>query len=183
MATRVIDDSKLQSIAVAIQAKDSGGQMTVDEMPTRIDALNVADSWELLNEVTLDADVSIIKIDISAYKNDYSAFLVAPQLTPSHYTEWFYCGSETFKGGYIKGQYTNFELTRGAFEYPKYFSYCSRDLNITIPNFFRGIFTNANNFKDIAYIVLSLYEPQSTFLSGGSYRLYGKKTEDYLNVD
>ena len=36
MATRIIDDSKLQNIAVAIQAKDSGGQMTVDEMPTRI---------------------------------------------------------------------------------------------------------------------------------------------------
>ena len=39
MATRIIDDSKLNDIAVAIQAKDSGGQMTVDEMPTRIDAL------------------------------------------------------------------------------------------------------------------------------------------------
>ena len=39
MATRVIDDSKLNDIAVAIQAKDSGGQMTVDEMPTRIGAL------------------------------------------------------------------------------------------------------------------------------------------------
>ena len=39
MATRVIDDSKLQSIAVAIQGKDGGGQMTVDEMPGRIDAL------------------------------------------------------------------------------------------------------------------------------------------------
>ena len=36
MATRIIDDSKLNDIAVAIQAKDSGGQMTVDEMPTRI---------------------------------------------------------------------------------------------------------------------------------------------------
>lgn len=36
MAIRVIDDSKLNDIAVAIQAKDSGGQMTVDEMPTRI---------------------------------------------------------------------------------------------------------------------------------------------------
>ena len=39
MATRVIDDTKLNDIAVAIQSKDSGGQMTVDEMPTRIDAL------------------------------------------------------------------------------------------------------------------------------------------------
>lgn len=36
MATRVIDDTKLQNIAVAIQGKDSGGTMTVDEMPTRI---------------------------------------------------------------------------------------------------------------------------------------------------
>lgn len=37
MATRVIDDSKLQNIAVAIQNKDGGGTMTVDEMPTRIE--------------------------------------------------------------------------------------------------------------------------------------------------
>ena len=39
MAIRVIDDSKLNDIAVAIQAKDSGGQMTVDEMPGRIQAI------------------------------------------------------------------------------------------------------------------------------------------------
>lgn len=36
MATRVIDDTKLNNIAVAIQDKDGGGQMTVDEMPIRI---------------------------------------------------------------------------------------------------------------------------------------------------
>ena len=39
MATRIIDDSKLQDIAVAIQGKDGGGTMTVDDMPDRIDAL------------------------------------------------------------------------------------------------------------------------------------------------
>ena len=39
MATRVIDDSKLNAIAVAIQSKDNGGQMTVDEMPGRIEAI------------------------------------------------------------------------------------------------------------------------------------------------
>ena len=39
MATRVIDDTKLNDIAVAIQAKDNGGQMTVDEMPDRIRTL------------------------------------------------------------------------------------------------------------------------------------------------
>ena len=44
MATRTIDDTKLQNIAVAIQAKDNGGQMTVDEMPGRIEALPVYES-------------------------------------------------------------------------------------------------------------------------------------------
>ena len=39
MAIRVIDDTKLQNIAVAIQGKDGGGQMTVDEMPGRIEAI------------------------------------------------------------------------------------------------------------------------------------------------
>ena len=39
MATRVIDDVKLQNIAVAIQTKDNGNQMTVDEMPGRIEAI------------------------------------------------------------------------------------------------------------------------------------------------
>ena len=43
MATRVIDDTKLQNIAVAIQGKDSGGTMTVDEMPTRIAAIQTGD--------------------------------------------------------------------------------------------------------------------------------------------
>ena len=37
MATKIIDDTILQDIAVAIQSKDNGGQMTVDEMPTRIE--------------------------------------------------------------------------------------------------------------------------------------------------
>ena len=40
MATRVIDDSKLQDIAVAIQGKDGGGQMTVEQMPARITAIS-----------------------------------------------------------------------------------------------------------------------------------------------
>lgn len=42
MAIRVINDSKLQNIAVAIQGKDGGGQMTVDEMPGRIEAIPTA---------------------------------------------------------------------------------------------------------------------------------------------
>ena len=47
MATRVIDDSKLQNIAVAIQGKDGGGTMTVDQMPTRIAAIPTQDNTTL----------------------------------------------------------------------------------------------------------------------------------------
>ena len=41
MATRVIDDTVLQDIAVAIQSKDNGGKMYDTQMAGRIDALNV----------------------------------------------------------------------------------------------------------------------------------------------
>ena len=47
MATRVIDDTKLQSIAVAIQSKDNGGQMTVDEMPGRIEAIPTGSGFDM----------------------------------------------------------------------------------------------------------------------------------------
>lgn len=58
MAIRVIDDSKLQDIAVAIQGKDDGGQMTVDEMPTRIAAIE-----NLSPPLIEDKDVSFIDYD------------------------------------------------------------------------------------------------------------------------
>ena len=50
MATRIIDDTKLQDIAVAIQGKDGGGQMTVDEMPGRIQAIQVGDPYQVMND-------------------------------------------------------------------------------------------------------------------------------------
>jgi hypothetical protein len=62
MATRVIDDTKLNDIAVAIQAKDSGGRMTVDDMPTRIQAIQVADPDESLIEFFTNT-IKYIKID------------------------------------------------------------------------------------------------------------------------
>ena len=50
MAIRTIDDSILQGIAEAIQAKDGGGQMTVDEMPGRIQAIQVGDPYQVMND-------------------------------------------------------------------------------------------------------------------------------------
>ena len=47
MATRIIDDTKLQNIAVAIQSKDNGGQMTVDEMPGRIEAIPTGSDFDM----------------------------------------------------------------------------------------------------------------------------------------
>ena len=59
MAIRVIDDSKLQNIAVAIQGKDGGGQMTVDEMPPRIAAIPTQDN-ALLNSL-IDRSITSIE--------------------------------------------------------------------------------------------------------------------------
>lgn len=74
MATRIIDDTKLQNIAVAIQGKDSGGTMTVDQMPTRITAiptgqevLFTSDGRAYTRSLTFSNSVTSIKD--SAYYN------------------------------------------------------------------------------------------------------------------
>ena len=62
MAIRVIDDSKLQNIAVAIQGKDSGGTMTVDQMPTRIE--QNLQSKAVLDSV-IDGSITSIESDVT----------------------------------------------------------------------------------------------------------------------
>ena len=62
MAIRVIDDTKLNNIAIAIQAKDSGGKMTVDQMPTRIE--ENLQSKAVLDSV-IDGSVTSIESDVT----------------------------------------------------------------------------------------------------------------------
>lgn len=73
MAIRVIDDSKLQDIAVAIQGKDSGGTMTVDEMPTRIAEIPTQDNallYSLINRsITSIENSEVTSIGSSAFQN------------------------------------------------------------------------------------------------------------------
>ena len=68
MATRVIDDAKLQAIAVAVQGKDNGGVMTVDEMPTRIAAIPSQD-MTLINSL-IDRSIISIECDVTSVAND-----------------------------------------------------------------------------------------------------------------
>ena len=64
MAIRVIDDTKLQNIAVAIQGKDGGGQMTVDEMPTRIENIPKYE-YEMLTAVMNKTATEIVSDKIN----------------------------------------------------------------------------------------------------------------------
>ena len=72
MAIRVIDDSKLNAIAVAIQSKDNGGQMTVDEMPGRIEALSVSNpalvlwDWEGTKLAEYSREVALALTELPA---------------------------------------------------------------------------------------------------------------------
>ena len=61
MATRVIDDTKLQNIAVAIQSKDNGGQMTVDQMAGRIEAIPTGSDFDMT--VTDNQVKMVIEVD------------------------------------------------------------------------------------------------------------------------
>lgn len=63
MATRVIDDTKLQNIAVAIQSKDNGGQMTVDEMAGRIEAIPTGSDFDI---TVTDKQVKMV-IEVNDY--------------------------------------------------------------------------------------------------------------------
>lgn len=61
MAIRVIDDTKLQNIAVAIQSKDNGGQMTVDEMAGRIENIPTGSDFDMTvtdNQVKMVIEVN-----------------------------------------------------------------------------------------------------------------------------
>ena len=78
MATRVIDDSKLNAIAVAIQGKDSGGTMTIDEMPTRIASIPAQDN-DLLNSLINRSITSIENSEVTYIGNN--AFSNCTKLT------------------------------------------------------------------------------------------------------
>ena len=61
MATRIIDDAKLQNIAVAIQARDNGGTMTVDQMAGRIEAIPTGSGFDMT--VTANQVKMVIEVD------------------------------------------------------------------------------------------------------------------------
>ena len=84
MAIRVIDDTKLQNIAIAIQAKDNGGQMTVDEMAGRIEAIPVG-SPTVLNPALVLWDWEGTKLaEYSAEDALALTELPAPSTLPSY---------------------------------------------------------------------------------------------------
>ena len=78
MATRIIDDTKLQNIAVAIQGKDNGGTMTVDQMPTRIAAIPTRDNTKLNS--LIDRSITSIENDEVTSIGSY-AFYSCSKLT------------------------------------------------------------------------------------------------------
>lgn len=93
MATRVIDDSKLQNIAVAIQGKDGGGQMTVDEMPTRIATIPTQDN-ALLNSLINRSITSIENSEVTSV-GPY-AFRACGKLTSGSFPNATSIGSDAF---------------------------------------------------------------------------------------
>ena len=90
MATRVIDDTKLQNIAVAIQGKDSGGTMTVDEMPARIAAIPTQGNTllDLLISggiTSVESDVTIVKSYAFSYCSSLRNIVLPNALSISSY--------------------------------------------------------------------------------------------------
>lgn len=184
MAIRIIDDAKLQNIAVAIQAKDNGGQMTVDEMPGRIE--DISSDYVLLKSVTLDSAVSEIKIDIDT--TNYQSFIIVPEIFIRG-IEWVYLFLETESEEIVNLNFYSPQINtnNGFWSYNR-----NKDSLFLIFDFFNfgvfssGIGTNdgvtAAPLKSKSYksIILRLYNQTSLFRAG-SYKLFGKMSK--LNVD
>ena len=185
MAIRVIDDTKLQNIAVAIQSKDNGGQMTVDEMAGRIEA--IPSDYVLLKSVTLDSPVSEIKIDIDT--TNYQAFILAPEININN-VEWVYLFLETESEEIVNLNFYSPQIivNDGDWSYSKHGN--SLFLMLDFSNF--GVFSlklndagdydiTAKPIKNESYkaIILRLYNQASRFRSG-SYKLFGRMSK--LNV-
>lgn len=94
MATRVIDDAKLQAIAVAVQGKDNGGVMTVDEMPTRIAAIPSQD-MTLINSL-IDRSIISIESDVTSVGDE--AFNRCTSLTTAIFPNATSLGANSMRG-------------------------------------------------------------------------------------
>ncbi len=93
MATRVIDDVKLQAIAVAVQGKDNGGVMTVDEMPTRIAAIPSQD-MTLINSLI---DRSVIRFESDVTSVGDEAFNRCTSLTTAIFPNATSLGADSMR--------------------------------------------------------------------------------------
>ena len=94
MAIKIIDDTKLNNIAVAIQAKDNGGQMTVDQMPTRIAAIPTQDN-ALLNSLINRSITSIENSEVTRIGNN--AFNNCSNLTNVSFPNATNIGPQAFR--------------------------------------------------------------------------------------
>lgn len=93
MATRVIDDAKLQAIAVAVQGKDNGGVMTVDEMPARIAAIPSQD-MTLINSLI---DRSVIRFESDVTSVGDGAFYRCTSLTTAIFPNATSLGTDSMR--------------------------------------------------------------------------------------
>ena len=150
MATRVIDDSKLQDIAVAIQGKDSGGTVTVDEMPGRIATIPTQDNallYSLINRsITSIENSEVTRIGSSAFQYCRRLASVSlPNVTSIGDYVFQYCTNLTSVslpnvtsiGDYVFQYCTNLtsvslpNVTRIGL---RVFQYCSNLTSVSLPN-------------------------------------------------
>ena len=152
MATRIIDDSKLNDIAVAIQAKDSGGQMTVDDMPDRIDALPTGET--LIPKTITENGVYNASSD---NVDGYDVVTVGVPQDPNEQLVKLLQGTATFIKISVPSVVNN-KIVPENNRKCAYFSIKHRNLDYFISNSFQGFgqnayqrrtFVNLDNVKDM----------------------------------
>ena len=139
MATRVIDDSKLQDIAVAIQGKDGGGTMTVEQMPTRIAAIPTQDN-ALLNSLIDRSITSIENSEVTSIGDN--AFLSCRALTSVSFPKVRFIGGSAFLSC---GALTSVSFPEVTNIGDNAFQYCSNLTSVILGA--RASLANSNSFN------------------------------------
>lgn len=163
MAIRVIDDSKLQDIAVAIQGKDGGGTMTVDQMPTRIE--QNLQSKAVLDSV-IDGSITSIESDVTIVRNN--AFRECNKIVTVNFPHAIEIGEYAFSS-YYTGVLTT-AIFPSATQIKSYaFRYCTK---LAVTNFLSVEKIDGNAFGTCSYLQ-HIYLPNLQLLGTGAFASCG----------
>ncbi len=175
MAEYLIQSETLDDIADAINAKTGGSSaMTPAQMVTAIGAIpggGGGDGWELVAEATASEDVSVLRADIPAAKQNMAAYLVEYDCTVLR-------GTASTNNLYGCPRLNSIEIGQPYAVYASVNQYqlgVGRGLDGTYRMILRNSFTypQSSNVQSVEYVAFVGYYDGNLVAAGSNIKVYG----------